>query len=360
MTPREPRDTHAGTAASPEDVEFAREMLPLVSRTFAPAIDILPGQLADQVRLAYLICRVADTVEDATGIPAGLRRSWLTRFAVLLGAEPETDTSATHLAFDIAAALRGSTAEVRLVEELPRLVRLLRDTDPDPRRIIERWSRELSLGMARFLILEERSPGGWTALGTMGDLDAYEYYVAGTVGSMLHELIASAMPRWTRAGEARPLAVSFGLGLQEVNILQDMSVDRARGWSYVPEDVAKRHGTTTDVMHLPAERDAAMGAVAELADRSAANLDSGLEFVVCLPRWAPRVRLFCLWPLVLALRTLSRIVSSHLVLQERVRITREEVRELTREAIIAIRSDHGISQLYSRERRRIAGVTSSM
>ena len=40
-------------------------MLPQVSRTFAPGIDVLPGPLADPVRLAYLLCRVADTIEDA-------------------------------------------------------------------------------------------------------------------------------------------------------------------------------------------------------------------------------------------------------------------------------------------------------
>ena len=63
------------------------------------------------------------------------------------------------------------------------------------------------------------------------------------------------------------------------------------------------------------------------------NLDDGLEFVLLLPRRAPRIRLFCLWPLLLALRTLVRIVSSEEVLERRVRIAREEVRALTREAL---------------------------
>jgi len=341
----------------PEDAAFAREMLPLVSRTFAPAIDILPEDLAEPVRLAYLICRVADTIEDAIGIPAGTRRDWLVHFAVLLRAEPETDRPASRLSQEISAALPASTAETRLLEELPRLVRLLRDTEPGRRRVIEKWSCELSLGMARFLRLEEATAGRWTALATIGDLEAYEYYVAGTVGSMLHELIAASLPEWTDALDARPLAVSFGLGLQGVNIIQDMSVDRTRGWSYIPEEIAARHGTHTQRLHLPEERDAAMALVREMAERAALHLDAGFEFVLALPRRAPRVRLFCLWPLLLALRTLGRLVSSDEVLRARVRITREEVRELTREAIGACLSSSALGRLYKRERRRAGGGT---
>ena len=43
---------------------FCREMLPSVSRTFALSIRFLPGNLGRTVGVAYLICRIADTVED--------------------------------------------------------------------------------------------------------------------------------------------------------------------------------------------------------------------------------------------------------------------------------------------------------
>ncbi len=335
-----------------EDVAFAREILPLVSRTFAPAIDILPEELADPIRLAYLICRVADTVEDSTGVPAGIRRGWLLRFAVLLRAEPENDRPAERLAGEIAGMIRASTAEARLIADLPRLVRLLRDAEPEPRRVIGRWARELSLGMARFLALEEVTAGRWTALATVGELEAYEYYVAGTVGCMLHELIASYLPDWKVGAEVRPLAVSFGLGLQGVNIVQDLSVDRARGWSYVPEEIASRFGTATARLHEPVERERAMRVVREMAGLAARHLDDGFEFVLALPRRQPRVRLFCLWPLLLALRTLAAVLSSDAVLHARVRISREDVRELTREAIGACLSERALALLYKRERRR--------
>ena len=43
---------------------WARTVLPRVSRTFAINIRVLRGSLGDAVRTAYLMCRVADTLED--------------------------------------------------------------------------------------------------------------------------------------------------------------------------------------------------------------------------------------------------------------------------------------------------------
>src|SRR5215203_6271569 len=50
--------------------QFAREILPPVSRTFALSIRVLPGTLGRAVRTAYLLCRIADTIEDEPRMPA--------------------------------------------------------------------------------------------------------------------------------------------------------------------------------------------------------------------------------------------------------------------------------------------------
>src|SRR5437588_13075134 len=48
--------------------QFCEAILPRVSRTFALSIRVLPGTLGDAVRDAYLLCRIADTIEDAPGL----------------------------------------------------------------------------------------------------------------------------------------------------------------------------------------------------------------------------------------------------------------------------------------------------
>lgn len=344
---------------SPHDLSFAREMLPAVSRTFAPAIDILPQKLADSIRLAYLLCRVADTIEDASRIPARVRRESLLRYGSLLSTETSSKHDAEAFAEEISGSFRGESPEARLLAGLPRLLRLLDNIESPRREYIARWAGELALGMARIVRLEEESPDGWTALSTCEDLTAYEYYVAGTVGCMLNELIHDHIAGdGGSAGERRRnLAVSFGLGLQGTNIIQDLSVDRARGWSYLPEEVAARYGTSTRRLHVAEDRPAAMMAVREMAWGAMANLDDGLEFVLLLPRRHPRIRLFCLWPLLLAVRTLSRLLSSTDVLHQRIRIARSEVRELTRGTLWRCLSNAALKRLYLRERAAVVTVS---
>src|SRR3954468_9405794 len=57
--------------------EFCQEILPAVSRTFALSIRLLPGELGSAVRDAYLLCRIADTIEDATNLGANAKAALL-------------------------------------------------------------------------------------------------------------------------------------------------------------------------------------------------------------------------------------------------------------------------------------------
>lgn len=343
------------TAAQAADRDFAREMLPLVSRTFAPTIEILPARLAEPVRTAYLLCRVADTIEDAAGIDPHLRREWLYRFARAV-----ESGDAGSLEDGIVLFLPQDAPETRLAAGLPILLRLLEGEEPGWAAVVRRWVRELSLGMARFVRMEEGSEG-WVSLASYADLEAYEYYVAGTVGCMLHELIVLHL------GDRDPgdqdlrasRAVAFGLGLQGTNILQDLSVDRARGWSYIPEEVTLRHGFAGADIHLPSHRGAAMAAIREVASRTAENLDRGIEFILAIPRRAPRIRIFCLWPLLLAVRTLSRVVVDTEVLVRRSRISRGEVLSISRAAVTASLSNRRTRNLYDHERSLLAAALES-
>ena len=47
-----------------DDVSYQREILQHVSRTFALTIPELPDSLRIVISNAYLLCRIADTIED--------------------------------------------------------------------------------------------------------------------------------------------------------------------------------------------------------------------------------------------------------------------------------------------------------
>src|SRR5579864_1910525 len=67
-------------AADTRALDFARSIIGRVSRTFAIGITILPGDLGKAVLTGYLLCRIADTVEDDGSSSATRRQELLAKF----------------------------------------------------------------------------------------------------------------------------------------------------------------------------------------------------------------------------------------------------------------------------------------
>ena len=64
-------------------IQFDRqqEHLAKVSRTFALTIPLLPTELIDYISNAYLLCRIADTIEDDPKALVKQKIAWLNSFA---------------------------------------------------------------------------------------------------------------------------------------------------------------------------------------------------------------------------------------------------------------------------------------
>src|ERR1035437_8485645 len=72
--------------------DFCRLWLGLVLRTFALNIRVLPRELEETVRLAYLFMRIADTIEDDRAMPPEERKRLLDLFVACFrpeGSDPE-------------------------------------------------------------------------------------------------------------------------------------------------------------------------------------------------------------------------------------------------------------------------------
>ncbi|HJX20180.1 MAG TPA: squalene/phytoene synthase family protein, partial [Steroidobacteraceae bacterium] len=70
------------------DEVYQDQILPHVSRTFALTIPQLPPGLRTAVTSAYLLCRIADTIEDEPALSAAETFAFLQRFtAVVYGRE---------------------------------------------------------------------------------------------------------------------------------------------------------------------------------------------------------------------------------------------------------------------------------
>jgi farnesyl-diphosphate farnesyltransferase len=289
------------TIADISDEGYQERILPHVSRTFALTIPQLPRGLRSAVTSAYLLCRIADTIEDEPALSAADTHVYLERFAAVVGGrEP-----AEPLAREVAGKLSERTlpAERDLVANMARVIRMTSSLRGEQRTAIGHCIDLMCYGMHHF-----QQTASLAGLGRSSDLDSYCYYVAGVVGEMLTELFCSHSSAVAeRHAALRELATSFAQGLQMTNILKDMWEDRSRGACWLPQDVFARHGVSLIALE-PSPFDARFGAgLKELVGVAHAHLRNAIAFTLLIPPEEPGIRRFCLWAVGLAVLTLRRI-----------------------------------------------------
>jgi farnesyl-diphosphate farnesyltransferase len=260
------------------------DLLENTSRTFALSIPVLPEPTREQVMIAYLLFRIADTFEDAAHWPPQKRIEALQEFRDLLaGYSPE---AAQRLAGKWTADGASPHAGYReLIAETPSVLDAFLALDPDAVASVRDHVSRSAEGMARFVA---RADGGVLILNDMIDLRAYCYSVAGIVGEMLSELfLLKREPLLAIAPYLRERASTFGEALQLVNILKDATVDETEGRSFLPRSVPR----------------------AEVFDLARTDLIIAAEYTLALQKaGAPRgIVEFCALPAELAWATLRKV-----------------------------------------------------
>ena len=300
-----PRGNSTTTAAAAErandDLAYQNHILQEVSRTFALTIPELPDPLCDVVGNAYLLCRIADTIEDDPALSAARKQAYSERFVEVVAGREAPERFAGELHALLSHAMLDSERD--LVANTASVIRVTRGFRAPQRDALERCVRVMSRGMAEF----QRNASA-DGLDDLPHLDRYCYCVAGVVGEMLTELFCDYSPEiGARRDELLPLSVSFGQGLQMTNILKDVWDDRRRGACWLPRDVFRSAGF--DLRSLSADRTGpeyveGLLLLVAIARRHLAN---ALRFTLIIPAGETGIRRFCLWALGMAVLTLRRI-----------------------------------------------------
>jgi farnesyl-diphosphate farnesyltransferase len=331
-------------------VRYCRKALQGVSRTFALGIELLKEPLRDEIGIAYLVCRILDTIEDSTDLPAE------SRITMLLQAEREifdpglfTGCAAAIEQMFAQPALQG--ADHDLCRNSATVLAALHELRPEARVAMAPSVREMARGMAETVRRELRGEG--LHLETMEDLERYCYYVAGTVGHLLTSLYALDRTSITPGIEAelRRHEVAFGLGLQVTNIIKGVTDDIDRGVSYLPLCLFRQAGITIETLLSRPDDPRGREVVAGLASWTLDKLDEALEYTLALPVTEKDLRLFCGLPLAFAVRTLSLALKSSAVFSEKVlKISRLEVAAIHRKMESILDDNDRIRELYRQER----------
>lgn len=261
------------------------QLLIATSRTFALAIPYLPEPTRQEVTLAYLLFRIADTFEDAASWPVPARVEALAELGELLS-HPDPARIAERSRFWAAEVPCTQLGYTDLLAELPAVFAAFLALPDGAVEVIRRHTLRTAQGMAGFVARADER--GELALRDLPDLKHYCYVVAGIVGELLTELFLLDHRSLDPVAEAlRGRAMAFGEGLQLVNILKDSASDAREGRRYLPPGVER----------------------AEVLALARKNLETAAEYVALLQRnGAPRGFVaFTALPVELAQATLDRL-----------------------------------------------------
>src|SRR3984893_2054953 len=324
------------------DEVYQDDILPHVSRTFALTIPQLPVGLRTAVTCAYLLCRIADTIEDEPALSPPETWAFLQRFSALLAGRGDPGL----LARDIEQRLSDRTlaTERDLVSNMERVLGVMARLNEPQRAAIQRCVELMCRGMPRF-----QFSASLKGLARSSDLDVYCYCVAGVVGEMLTDLFCDYSPQIARQRAALwGLAASFAQGLQMTNILKDVWEDRGRGACWLPQEVFTRHGV--DLGDLTSEPfDPRFGAgMRELVGVAHAHLRNALDYTLLIPGKETGIRRFCLWAIGLAVLTLRKIERNpRFTAGVQVKVPRSSVAMTRLLTHLAGRSDGALRRLFA-------------
>lgn len=163
---------------------------------------------------------------------------------------------------------------LQLLTENSLLLREAFDTlSLDVKKISFKWLNEMNQGMKKYLSKE---------VTTFSELDEYCYYVAGTVGGFLTELILHI--RKVDSNSAKKLLNNYneaGLFLQKVNLVRDIKEDiRSRKKHFWP---LKSLGLDQDSILMPENRKKAMEALNNMVANVKLHIPNLISYFDALP-----------------------------------------------------------------------------
>ena len=273
-------------------VEFSPYFhLKKVSRSFYLNTMVLPRPLRGQVAVAYLFCRILDTIEDCPQLSVVAQQQLMDYFFLVL----ENPHHPANAWAQLITPLNATASEKLLLADFPLLAQVFWHWNTSTQKILIDHIKIMGAGMLRFC--QRRQDCGPHFLTDWQQFDDYCYVVAGVVGELLTALFTQ---HWhlglKHQQQLTKEEISFGQALQSTNIIKDFFSDYQRGicfWPALPPNPAAPE--VQAMLYI-------------LIARSIPSFRAAENYLRQLPWRAWRGKIFCLWPLLFALATLTKIL----------------------------------------------------
>jgi farnesyl-diphosphate farnesyltransferase len=283
---------------------------------------VVPADVRDQVSLAYLFARAADTIADTELIDRPRRLDFLGQLKGQFISDQISWGQIREIQRAMGPLQRDSSERV-LLERLEDCFKLFQEFSPDDRRCVQRLMTTLTQGMEMDLsVFPGTSVKDLVALKTIDDLDRYTYYVAGCVGEFWTDLMCAhrrALASWN-VREMSDVGVRFGKGLQLTNIVKDIAHDLQKGRCYIPETMLSEAGLKPRDLSNQGNLSRFQPVLSKLVRLAVEHLDQGWLYTMSVPRYETRLRLSCMWPILSAGESLRLVMNSPDLLNPAVKV----------------------------------------
>ena len=351
---RGPRPVTEATPSS-EPMELL-SLLKRVSRAFYLSIRVLPAPIRQPVALAYLLARAADTIADTEAVSPNERLVHLLAFrGALTSGLSDCDR---HSLLRSITEHQPTAAEHDLLSAIPEILHCLGELRHGDRDLVSSIVVRLTEGMEYDLTrFPPEETGRIQSLESSGELDRYTYLVAGCVGEFWTRITAAHTPElsgWD-LDSMSAIGVRFGRALQMTNVLRDLPADLSAGRCYLPSEWLAEIGLTPQDL---SDQRVALAARPALARGAEVALDHFVEaerYFMAIPQGCVRLRLAAMWPLLMGLATLERVVRNPHWLNPRVRVkvSRVWVFRMIAVSLVVVRSNALASMWIRRLTRRV-------
>jgi farnesyl-diphosphate farnesyltransferase len=316
------------------DLDWCHDAVQGVSRTFALTVDVLDEPMASYICVGYLLCRIPDTVEDATHVSPAEQARLLRLYDRVLDPETDTDPEAFLAAVEESLPPAGERSDDwDVVASTPRVVRTFRALPPDVRGAVRPPARELVQGMSMFV--ERYADDGGLRIQSRSELEEYCYYAAGTVGTLVTNLLTRGDVESERRSRLYDTAEDFGLLLQLVNVAKDVHDDyTGEDNVYLPAEWLAEEGVPQEEILAAEHETGAAAVVRRTASHARSFLDDAQVYLETVPTVDGNTVEAWAIPFLLAVGTLRELQSrpEDALAPTDVKVSRQEVLAVVAEA----------------------------
>jgi farnesyl-diphosphate farnesyltransferase len=223
-----------------KDFELIDELLRKTARSFYLTLYALPKAIRKPVSVAYLLARATDTIADVGQLSMDKREFFLDKMIDMIHSGP--DVKKMQALNACLSAFSPHSAEYELLSHFDDCVKAIYSSDEKTCTEIKTVLNTIVEGQ-RLDIKRFQSSNEMACLQTMKELDDYTYLVAGCVGEFWTKMCNHYISNYSQLDEKQlfACAISFGKGLQLVNILRDVPQDLAQGRCYLPKEQLQQY-----------------------------------------------------------------------------------------------------------------------